>query len=111
LPYSLILQHNIVNKGEKFIFWSNFFEKNLRLCQISDISTKQATQQPIDFLSKQRGEDLLIKLSEERLEIENRIFDLNNMTIAKGYVQDETDSIQIVWFNQKYINSYFKEIL
>ena len=34
-------------------------------------------------LSKQRGEDLLFKLSEERSEIENRIFDLNNMTIAK----------------------------
>ena len=36
-------------------------------------------------LSKQRGEDLLFKLSEERSEIENRILDLNNMTIAKEY--------------------------
>ena len=36
-------------------------------------------------LSKQRGEDLLFKLSEERSEIESRILDLNNMTIAKEY--------------------------
>jgi hypothetical protein len=36
-------------------------------------------------LSKQRGENLLFKLSEERSEIENKILDLNNMTIAKEY--------------------------
>lgn len=40
-------------------------------------------------LSKQRGEDLLFKLSEERSEIENRILDLNNMTIAKEYQKFE----------------------
>jgi hypothetical protein len=72
LPYSLILRHNIVNKGEKFIFWSNFFEKNLRLCQISDISTKQATQQPIDFLSKQLdGECSTIDTEGNTLECDN----------------------------------------
>ena len=30
-----------------------------------------------------------------------------NMTIAKGYVVDETGRCQVVWFNQNYITSYF----
>lgn len=36
-------------------------------------------------LSKLRGEDLLLKLSEEHFEVENRILDLTNLSIAKEY--------------------------
>ncbi len=33
----------------------------------------------------------------------------NRLTIHKLFVSDETDTCQMVWFNQKYLSEYFKE--